>query len=653
EEFQGDPGALLEIDDDDEIEQRFSRALAAIEEVAGGGGHIQLRKVLQSTQGEIQELRDEYRTVKKQNNVLYALLPANKRRDFDRGLSLETIIYQSKFLSLGRLFPLLIRPWVKEGSIPPSPLARDVDPASPDRWTNSQSEVLAAMADVYRFLSDDPLRDLIEQDPELGTEFIKGVNLARRGYMGELRKYRSTIFPGPLTAERKQRLLKRSVKSKKYSRYAPVLYPDPDALHEPDFLKSMPVVDTLIIKLFGFSGLSIHCKPRPKGKSKGASVTKITPEMVATAAIDVRYLLTDDPEYVTPGAPSGIPYASDRDELLKLLYTADPKWGNDVMEFYDYQILGIPPKSTSSDTDKQGGATAADEEDEEVAFLAGLNQHYNEAGTSSPTDPSTGDPASAEVNTLAQQIGALGLSPHRTGPNLDQEPGNIAVDPAQRLSSASSRRTSQQYMSASPKSISAAAQVANTPPSLGDQTDDTTDSDGGETIEAVSHVAQVKGRALTRAPAHALIGSAGPVSRSQSLSHGAISANTAAAQVQAARGRASTLSVSARFILASTTRDALSTLLHPFRPFSISQGLLNTLACSRHPLPSTPSPASLNALARFPQRPRPLPSTPSTASLNALARSPQRPRPLPSTPSPAPLMFSSTSWGFPSLLIVL
>ncbi|EIW78277.1 hypothetical protein CONPUDRAFT_156275 [Coniophora puteana RWD-64-598 SS2] len=96
EEFQGDPGALLEIDDDDEIEQRFSRALAAIEEVAGGGGHIQLRKVLQSTQGEIQELRDEYRTVKKQNNVLYALLPANKRRDFDRGLSLETIIYQSK-----------------------------------------------------------------------------------------------------------------------------------------------------------------------------------------------------------------------------------------------------------------------------------------------------------------------------------------------------------------------------------------------------------------------------------------------------------------------------------------------------------------------------------------------------------------------------
>ncbi|EIW81362.1 hypothetical protein CONPUDRAFT_153914 [Coniophora puteana RWD-64-598 SS2] len=298
----------------------------------------------------------------------------------------------------------------------------------------------------------------------------------------------------------------------------------------------MPVVETLIIKLYGFSGLSIHCKPRPKGKSKGASVTKITPEMVATGAIDVRYLLTDDPEYVTPGAPSGIPYASDRDELLKLLYTADPKWGDEVMEFYNYQILGIPPKSASSDADKQGGTAAADEEDEEVAFLAGINQHYNEANSSSPPDPSAGDPV--ELNALTQQVGALGISPH---PNSDQEPGNAVVAPAQGLSTASSRRTrpSQQRESASPKSISAAAaaRVANTPRSeSGDRTDDTTDSDSGETMEATSHVPQGNGR-LKRAPAHAEISSSGPVSQTRSLSHGSPSANAVAQPAQAARGR--------------------------------------------------------------------------------------------------------------------
>ncbi|EIW79128.1 hypothetical protein CONPUDRAFT_74639 [Coniophora puteana RWD-64-598 SS2] len=391
------------------------------------------------------------------------------------------------------------------------------------------------MANVYKFLPNDPSRDFIEQDPELGTEFIKGVNLARRGYMGELQKYRTTIFSGPLTAERKQRLLKRSVKSKKYSRHAPVLYPDPDAPHEPDFLKSMPVVETLIIKLFGFSSLSIHCKPRPKGKSKGTSITKITPEMVATGAINVRYLLTDDPEYVTPGAPSGILYASDRDDLLKLLYTADPKWGDEVMAFYNHQIVGIPPKSASSDADKQGGTTA-EEEDKEVAFLAGLNQHYSEADASSPPDPSAADPV--EMNALAQQVGALGLSPHI---NPDQEPGNVAVTPAQGLSTASSQRTGQQHkFVTSLKSISAAAaaRVANAPlrSKSGDQTDDATDSDSGETMEATIHVPQVKGRTLRQAPAHAEIDSATPVSQLRSLSHGLLSAN-AVAQAQAARGK--------------------------------------------------------------------------------------------------------------------
>ncbi|EIW80472.1 hypothetical protein CONPUDRAFT_154503 [Coniophora puteana RWD-64-598 SS2] len=409
QEFPSKIGGIA-MDDD----SRFTRSLHAVSQLSETAPLVQVRKALHETQEEHGALFDAYCAVKDQVRVLYALLPKDKKKSFDRGLSLQSMISESKFKSKGGGFSKCIRPWVADGTFPLSPLARSIDPADPSRFEDAKAMGLGNMADVYRFMGVEEMGDLIEQEETFATTFTQAVDAGCRIYTTALRAAELSIF-GPLTVARKLSLLKKKVDSPKYERHAPVLYANPDRLLPQEFLMSEVLVKATIVKFFGLSGLKLRRVRRPRSKAKGTQLTVIDPPMIASSTADVRYLLSNDPTYVNPGLPSGIPYGDDRDYILKLLFTGNAVWTFKVQEYFNYEILGIPPSSSDHPVLKELPAPVDQEKDEDEELMAGLEQYY---APKPPADSESSPPAGASstnsshsLSALAKQVRRMELDP--------------------------------------------------------------------------------------------------------------------------------------------------------------------------------------------------------------------------------------------------
>ncbi|EIW82984.1 hypothetical protein CONPUDRAFT_152028 [Coniophora puteana RWD-64-598 SS2] len=306
---------------------------------------LQICKYYQDLQEEYGGVYKALAAAKTKIAILYALLLAKARCNFDKGLSLRTIANSNKIRSEGGQYGVCVWPWPHDGIFPVSPLALAMDPGSPEHWEDANKMALGAMAELYAFLSLE-MRPLMEKEPSFAQLFIDGINLAWRPYMSHLRDAMPTIVPA-LTVDQKLSLLKRDIKSKHYNCVPPVFYTNPEIQDPSTLLMSEPIVKVIIIKLFSKSGLRFCCVPRPRSNTNGHKwgVKTISTPMIASGATDVRYLLTTDNEYSTPSSPSGINYTSDRDYLLGKLTTLNPKWVQKVQEFYNFEIFGIPPSS--------------------------------------------------------------------------------------------------------------------------------------------------------------------------------------------------------------------------------------------------------------------------------------------------------------------
>ncbi|EIW85768.1 hypothetical protein CONPUDRAFT_150549 [Coniophora puteana RWD-64-598 SS2] len=426
EEFPSVIGGLA-LDDD----ERFTRSLQAIAQLPDTASNVQVRKALHDTQEEHKCLFDAFCALKDQVRVLYTLLPKDKKRSFDRGLSLGTMMYESKFKSKGASFATRVRPWVSDGTFPLSPLARNIDPNDPSRFENANAGVQGAMADVYHHMGDNN-HDVIEQEETFASSFTKGVDGARRIYTTALRGAQVQIFGSELTAERKLRLLKKDIKSSKYDRQAPVLYANPDKPVPQEFLMSEALIKAIIVKFFGPTGLKTRRLPRSRSKAKGSQLTKVEPQMIASTSVDVRYLLTNDPMYLNPGSPSGIPYGADRDKVLQSLLTGNAVWSFKVLELFNYEIFGIPPTSSTNPLMKQPSeAPGAQEEDEEDTLNADLDAYYASLNSESSAAPELSPMSAAEpsdegsqsLSALTKQVNHLALEPASPGVANPDEPG--------------------------------------------------------------------------------------------------------------------------------------------------------------------------------------------------------------------------------------
>ncbi|EIW76795.1 hypothetical protein CONPUDRAFT_157954 [Coniophora puteana RWD-64-598 SS2] len=409
QEFPSKIGGIS-MDDDG----RFTRSLHAVAQLSEAAPLVQVRKALHETQEEHGALFDAYCAVKDQVRVLYALLPKDKKKSFDRGLSLQSMMFESKFKSKGGGFSKCIRPWVAEGTFPLSPLARSIDPADPSRFEDAKAMAQANMANVYRFMGIEEMGDLIEQEETFATTFTQAVDAGRRLYTTTLRAAELSIF-GPLTAERKLGLLKKKVDSPKYDRHAPVLYANPDRPLPQEFLMSEVLVRAMIVKFFGPTGLKLRRMRRPRSKAKGTQLTVIDPSMIASSTADIRYLLSNDPTYVNPGLPSGIPYGDDRDYILKLLFTGNAVWTFKVQEYFNYEVLGIPPSSSDHPVLKELPAPVDQEKDEDEELMAGLEQYYAPKppanSESSPPAGASSTNGSHSLSALAKQVRRMELDP--------------------------------------------------------------------------------------------------------------------------------------------------------------------------------------------------------------------------------------------------
>ncbi|EIW80097.1 hypothetical protein CONPUDRAFT_155465 [Coniophora puteana RWD-64-598 SS2] len=393
QEFPSKIGRIA-MDDDG----RFTRSLHAISQLPDTAPLVQVHKALHETQEEHGALFDAYCSIKDQVRMLYALLPKDKKKSFDRGLSLQSMIFESKFKSKGSGFSKFIRPWVAEGTFLLSPLARSIDCTDPSRFKDEKAMALGNMANEEAF----------------ATTFTQAVDAVRHIYTTALCAAEASIF-GPQTVERKLSLLKKNVKSPKYNQHVPVLYANPERPLPQEFLTSEILVKAMIVKLFGPTGLKLHQVRRPRSKAKGTQLMAIELAMIASSMADVRYLLLNDPTYVNPGLPSGIPYNNDRDHIPKILFTGNAVWTFKVREFFNYKILGIPPSSSDHPVLKELLAPVHQEKDEDEELMAGLDKYYAPKPSVNSESPSAAVALSAgglqSLSALTKQVHGMNLDP--------------------------------------------------------------------------------------------------------------------------------------------------------------------------------------------------------------------------------------------------
>ncbi|KAF8142113.1 hypothetical protein EV363DRAFT_1151293 [Boletus edulis] len=196
---------------------------------------------------------------------------------------------------LGRKFSMTHCFWIN-AEVFPLTANPDVDLKSAERWLSPLSIEDAMKTELFQFIPKD-LQQLMA-NKSFGNMFCTGVQTSRCESVSDVKGSAASIFG--LSAEFFVRGYSRFEEEEcrglllgpngKYTKFAPVLFPDPKNMCKDLFLKTATLVKILKVTLFGRSSLLGQKAPGPRPKGRIWELRSTTAGMIAAAAILVRYL---------------------------------------------------------------------------------------------------------------------------------------------------------------------------------------------------------------------------------------------------------------------------------------------------------------------------------------------------------------------------
>ncbi|KAI5981971.1 hypothetical protein EDD15DRAFT_2367786 [Pisolithus albus] len=313
----------------------------------------ELRKALAIAQKAYADARTELRSVRKELAVLSSALPARKRnRVLNRTETLDSSIAKE-----AKKYVMLYHFWVTD-RVFPTTFKPNVDPRSPSRWSSPEAKIEGMVAELYNLIPKS-LHESMEQYPRFGSVFTSALGQERSNILKAIKDSASLIFaqynldpsvlstqdPSKQTDPRFRSLL---MKDDKYTRLAPILFKNHEALVPDGFLKSPIIISIIRVLVFGKASLSNQKRGRPKARGQRLGLTSATEGLVAGAAILARFLLSADPELGAVGAVTGIPYRDDFDFYLQRLFKRST-WAIDVMDNVNREVFGTKSKLSISE----------------------------------------------------------------------------------------------------------------------------------------------------------------------------------------------------------------------------------------------------------------------------------------------------------------
>jgi len=296
------------------------------------------------------------------------------------GTEMSVELQTEAIRTLGRKYSMTHCFWVNP-EIFPLATNPSVDLKCAERWLSPLSIEDAVKTEIFLFVPKDfhPLMG----HKNFGTLFCAGVQTIRSESVSDVKGSAGTIFG--LNAEFFVRGYSRFDEPKcrelllgangKYTKFAPVLFPDPKSLRKDQFLKTAILVKILKVTLFGRSSLSGQNAPGPRPKGRIWELRSTTAGMIAAAGILALFVLSGDPNFYQTGEKTGIPYSVYHNYFRQQLVSGSP-WAQSVFKFFDAALF---PDSSKSAPASGLAATVDDDLDWEAeferAFADGLSDH--------------------------------------------------------------------------------------------------------------------------------------------------------------------------------------------------------------------------------------------------------------------------------------
>ncbi|KAG8221459.1 hypothetical protein J3R82DRAFT_1665 [Butyriboletus roseoflavus] len=192
----------------------------------------------------------------------------------------------------------------------------------------------------------------------------------------------------------------------KYTKFALVLFPDPNNLCKDLFLKTASLAKILKVVLFGKSSLSGQNAPGPRPKGQIWELQSTTARMIAAAGILAIFILSGDLNFYQTGKKTGTPYSVYHNYFCQQLLSGTP-WAKSVFKFFNDVLF--PDTSNSTPASSALAATGDNNVDWEVnfkcVFASGLSDQAPNgllsAASVSVATPSTLAPIIAAAAPLA------------------------------------------------------------------------------------------------------------------------------------------------------------------------------------------------------------------------------------------------------------
>ncbi|KAG9310468.1 hypothetical protein JVU11DRAFT_9612 [Chiua virens] len=342
---------------DKELQAIRSAIVAASASANQGASAEQLQQVLVQTQSLLIDLRGKYRVLHKQNQLLENQKGRGKKLAkgmTDKELAVALKVDNVRFL--GRKYSITHCLWVNTEIFPLTDNPR-TDPNGKERWLSARSIEDGVKTELFAFVpcTDWPLMT----HKNFGSDFSKGVGSVRSEMVSDVKMNAGTVFSLP------------SHFFGQYTKFAPILFPNPNAPQGTAFLKTAVLVKILKVALFGKSSLSHSHAPGPKTKAKIWELRHTTAGMIAAAAIVGIFILSGDKELLAKkGDKSGIPYLQYHNFYHQRLLSGT-SWSRDVFHFFNDSLFGDGSSELAGLSSGQPTESNDWEEEFERAMLEG------------------------------------------------------------------------------------------------------------------------------------------------------------------------------------------------------------------------------------------------------------------------------------------
>ncbi|KAF8546502.1 hypothetical protein OG21DRAFT_1491147 [Imleria badia] len=221
-----------------------------------------------------------------------------------------------------------------------------MDITSPERWLSPLAMEEGTKTDIFQFIPK-KLHPLMAYNT-FGNFFSHGASSVRSESVSEVKTSASAIFKmnpdlfmqGYARNESQECRALIIGGDQKYTKFAPILYPDPQKFSPAslNFLQTPVLVKILKVCLFGRASLSGKHTSGPQTKARIWELRVTTPGMIAAAAVFAIFVLSGDTNFYAIGDKSGITYL-EYHKFYREILTSQSNWAKDTLQYYNNHLF--------------------------------------------------------------------------------------------------------------------------------------------------------------------------------------------------------------------------------------------------------------------------------------------------------------------------